>query len=38
MERSGLAAGALALLRKPVDPELLCAYIDDRLGTCGRQS
>jgi two-component system response regulator FixJ len=31
MERKALAAGALAFLRKPVDPELLCAYIEDRL-------
>ncbi|MFC5460991.1 response regulator transcription factor [Massilia niabensis] len=34
MEQRALQAGALALLRKPVDPELLCAYMEDRLGTC----
>ena len=34
MERRALAAGALALLRKPVDPELLCAFLEDRFNTC----
>lgn len=38
MEQRALNAGALALLRKPVDPELLCAYIEDRLRTCRAQS
>ena len=33
MERRAIDAGALALLRKPVDPELLCAHIEGRLGT-----
>lgn len=37
MERRAIDAGALALLRKPVDPQLLCAYIEDRLGTCRAQ-
>ncbi len=34
MERRALASGALALLRKPVDPELLCAFLEDRLKSC----
>lgn len=38
MERRAIDAGALALLRKPVDPELLCAYIEDRLAACRLQS
>lgn len=38
MERRAIDAGALALLRKPVDPELLCAYIESRLGSCRPQS
>lgn len=38
MERRAVAAGALALLPKPVDPQLLCAYIADRLGDVRGQS
>lgn len=38
MERRAIDAGALALLRKPVDPDLLCAYIEDRLGSCRSRS
>lgn len=32
MQQRALVAGALALLPKPVDPELLCSCIEDRLG------
>ncbi|WP_082616469.1 response regulator [Massilia sp. Root418] len=38
LERRAVAAGALALLPKPVDPELLRVYIEDRLGRQGGRS